>query len=223
MDQTLWTNVDNWFAERLHGSDDALAHALAETERAGLRAINVSPALGKLLQLLVIVRGARRILEVGTLGGYSSIWMARALPPDGRLITLEVRPETAELARKNLAYAGLQDIVDVRLGRARDLLERLTDEGPEPFDVVFIDADKENNPHYLEWALKLTKPGSIIIIDNVVRSGYILDPDETDRNVVGVRRTVEMIAAEPRVSATALQTVGVKDYDGFLIAVVLSK
>ena len=217
----LWSEVDNWFADQLIGSDDALAHAIAESERAGLRAINVSPNQGKLLHLLARISGARNILEIGTLGGYSSIWLARALPPDGRLITLELDPGSAAVARANFKFAGVDKLIDVRVGNALETLPQIADEKPDPFDLVFVDADKESNPHYFEWALKLTRPGSVIVIDNVVRHGRVIDKTDIEADITGVRRVVEMVAAESRVTATTIQTVGVKNYDGFLIALVV--
>jgi predicted O-methyltransferase YrrM len=222
MTQETWDAVDAWFAGMLTGPDEELEQALAEGERAGLRNINVSANQGKLLHLLARASGARHVLEVGTLAGYSAIWLARALPDDGRLITLEISPTAAEVARANLRRAGLEDRVEVRLGPALESMAQIAGEGIPAFDLVFIDADKQNNPGYFEWALKLTRPGSLIIIDNVVRSAYVLDGDDPDANIQGVRRVVEMIANEPRVSATAIQTVGEKGYDGFLIALVTS-
>jgi predicted O-methyltransferase YrrM len=217
---SLWTAIDRWFAARLIGADDILDHVLAESERAGLRSINVTPGMGRLLMIFARMIGARNILEIGTLGGYSGIWMARALPPEGRLITLEADPDNAAVARSNIAHAGLDKIIEVRVGKALDTLPALAAEKPPPFDLVFIDADKQNNPGYFEWALELTRPGSLIIIDNVVRSGYVLDDAETDRNILGVRRVTEMIAATPSVIATVVQTVGEKGHDGFLVALV---
>jgi len=220
MPQTLWTAIDDYIVESLSPSDGALDQALADSKAAGLPAINVAPNQGKLLQLLAQMIGARRVLEVGTLGGYSTIWLARALPSDGRLVTLEYSPVHAEVARKNIARAGLADIVEVRVGAAVESLPVLAAENPEPFDLVFIDADKENNPHYFAWALKLTRPGGMIIVDNVVRGGSVIDADSQDPNVLGIRRMYDLIAAEPRVSATAVQTVGSKGHDGFAIALV---
>ncbi len=222
MNPELWTSVDTWFSDRLIETDDALDHALAESDRAGLPPINVSPAMGKLLHILARVSGARTILEIGTLAGYSSTWLARALPSDGRLITLELNPDTAAVARGNIAHAGLDGVIDVRVGNALDSLESLAAEQVSPFDVVFIDADKRGNPDYFEWALTLTRPGSMIVIDNVVREGRVIDEQDTDADIRGVRRVIDMIAAEPRVTATVIQTVGVKRYDGFLIALVLA-
>jgi predicted O-methyltransferase YrrM len=221
MSQDTWSAVDSYFVDMLVPGDPALDAALAASAAAGLPAINVAPNQGKLLQLLARLVGARAILEIGTLGGYSTIWLARALPPGGRLITLEYDPNHAEVARANLANAGLSETVEVRVGRAVESLPLLAAEGHGPFDLIFIDADKPSNPDYFAWALKLSRPGSLIIIDNVVRNGAVIDPSSADPNVQGVRRVTELIAAEPRVSATALQTVGSKGYDGLAIALVL--
>jgi predicted O-methyltransferase YrrM len=220
MDAELWKSVDAWFTQRLVETDNGLEHALAASDRAGLRQISVSHNQGKLLFMLARMIRARRILEVGTLGGYSAIWFARALPEDGRLITLEIDPETAAVARANFAHAGVDHKVQVRVGAALDTLRTIADERQEPFDIVFIDADKENNPGYFEWALQLTRPGSLIIIDNVARRGRVIDESDADSDIIGVRRVVDMIANEPWVTATAIQTVGEKGYDGFLIALV---
>lgn len=220
MDMEMWTKVDQWFGDHLIGPDDGLDRALAKNVEAGLRAINVPANMGKFLHLLARIQGARQILEIGTQGGYSTIWLGRALPSDGRLITLEINPETAAVARDNIAHAGLDRIVEVRVGRALDSLEGIASEGLPPFDLVFIDADKPNNPNYLEWALKLTRPGSVIIIDNIVRSGYVIDAEETDQNVVGARTVTKLIGSNPNLSATVLQTVGAKNYDGFLMVLV---
>ncbi len=221
MSQQLWTDVDTYFSDVLIGDDPVLDAALAAADAAGLPQIAVAPNQGKLLHLLARMQGARRVLEVGTLGGYSAIWMARALPADGRLVTLEIDPAHAEVARSNLKHAGFAEIAEVRLGRAADTLAQLVAEGAEPFDLVFIDADKPSNPVYVEWALKLSRPGTVIVVDNVVRSGAAADAASTDPSVLGVRRMHELLAAEPRVSATSVQTVGVKGYDGFtLIRVV---
>src|SRR6476469_7030780 len=222
MDPGRWKSVDAWFADRLVNSDEGLDHALAESDRAGLRQISVSHNQGKLLYLLTRMIGARRILEIGTLGGYSGIWFARALPADGRLITLEIDAKTAQVARSNFAHAGVDQLVTIRGGAALDSLREISEEHPEPFDIVFIDADKENNPAYFEWALRLTHPGSVIIVDNVARQGRVIDVSDTSSDIEGVRRVVEMIASESRVTATAIQTVGEKGYDGFLIALVTS-
>ncbi|MEU7042640.1 O-methyltransferase [Streptomyces varsoviensis] len=219
-DAARWTEVDRYFSELLAPEDDALTAALRDSDAAGLPRIAVAPNQGKLLQLLAQLRGARRILEFGTLGGYSSIWLGRALPADGRLDTLEFSPAHAEVARANIARAGLAGRVKVHVGPALETLPRLAAEDPAPYDLVFIDADKPNNPHYLEWALKLSRPGTLIVGDNVVRSGAVADPDTTDAGVRGTRAFLDMLAEDPRVTATALQTVGSKGYDGFAMALV---
>jgi predicted O-methyltransferase YrrM len=216
-----WTAVDEYLKERLVGEDEALSAALADSAAAGLPAINVAPNQGKLLNLLARLRGARRILEVGTLGGYSTIWLARALPADGRVVTLEINPRHAEVAEANLRRAGVADRVEILGGPALETLARLEREGKGPFDLAFIDADKPNNPHYFDWALRLARSGSLIIVDNVIRNGAVADAHSRDANVLGARQLFDRIAAEPRVSATALQTVGIKGYDGIAIALVL--
>lgn len=218
MDEQRWTAVDDYFNGLLVPPDEVLDGALRASAEAGLPAINVAPNQGKLLHLLARIHGARTILEIGTLGGYSTIWLARALPPGGRLVTLEAEPRHFEVARATIARAGLSEVVELRLGRALDTLPGLVDDAP--FDLVFIDADKPSNPDYFAWALKLTRPGSLIVVDNVVRGGRVADPGSDDPAVAGVRRLVDLVAAEPRVSATTLQTVGVKGYDGFLLALV---
>jgi predicted O-methyltransferase YrrM len=220
MSERTWTAVDRYLDEVLLGQDEALQAALQASAAAGLPSISVSPAQGKLLNLLARSVGARAILEVGTLGGYSAIWMARALPADGRLITLELDPKHAEVARATLARAGLAPRAEVRVGRALDSLSALAGERAGPFDLVFIDADKPNIPEYFGWALRLTRRGSLIIVDNVVREGAVIDARSSDASVQGVRRLNEMMAAEPRVSATVIQTVGAKGYDGFALALV---
>jgi predicted O-methyltransferase YrrM len=220
MNQEQWTAVDRYLTDRLVPSDPALDGALAASADAGLPAISVAPNQGKLLQLLARIQGARNILEVGTLGGYSTIWLARALPPGGRLVTLELIPKHAEVARDSIARAGLAEVVDLRLGRAVDSLAQLATESREPFDFVFIDADKASIPEYFAWALKLTRRGSVIVVDNVIRKGAVADASSEDPNVRGVRRFNELVAAEPRVSATAVQTVGSKGYDGFALLLV---
>ncbi len=219
-DQDRWTEVDGYYAGLLAPHDLALEGALEASREAGLPPINVAPNQGKLLQLLARLRGARAILEIGTLGGYSTIWLARALPAGGRLVSLEVDAKHAEVARANLARAGLADRAEVRLGRAIDSLASLVAEGAGPFDLVFIDADKESIPEYFAWALKLTRVGSLVIVDNVVRGGAIADPDSRDPSIVGLRRFNELVAAEPRVTAAAIQTVGAKGYDGLAIVLV---
>lgn len=217
-----WAAVDRYFSDLLLPPDPALDAALDASVAAGLPAINVSPNQGKLLMLLARIHGARRILEIGTLGGYSTIWLARALPADGggRLTTLEYDPKHAAVARANLGRAGLSRVVDLRVGDAGETLPRLAEEGAGPFDFIFIDADKVNYPAYWTWSLKLSRPGSLIIIDNVVRDGGIIDADSPDRNIQAVRRFNELLAAETRVTATAIQMVGAKGYDGFAVALV---
>ena len=219
MTQPQWTRVDQYFTDLLVAPDPVLDQALAASEAAGLPAINVTPNQGKFLHLLARVQGARRILEIGTLGAYSTIWLARALPPDGRLVTLEANPDYAEVARANIARAGLEGIVDLRVGRALDALPQLASEGAGPFDMVFIDADKPNNPHYLAWALRLVRNGGLIIGDNVARDGKVADSASYDPNVQGVRAFLDMLATDPRLDATALQTVGSKGWDGFSLAI----
>jgi predicted O-methyltransferase YrrM len=216
----LWTAIDAYLQDCLVPGDDALDAALEASEKAGLPKINVAANQGKLLMLLARATAARRILEVGTLGGYSTIWLARGLPPEGRLVTLEANPEYAEIARRNIARAGLDSQVEVRIGRAQDTLPGLAAEAP--FDLVFIDADKPGTPGYFQWAVKLSRRGSLIIVDNVVREGAVLDADG-DANVQGMRRFFELAATDPRVSGTALQTVGAKGHDGLAILLVTSE
>ncbi len=230
MQRDTWAAVDEYLGDLFALNDAVLESALAASDAAGLQAINVTPAQGKLLHLLARAQGARNILEVGTLGGYSAIWLARALPPSGRMITLEFDPKHAEVARKNIAAAGLSDLVEVRVGRALETLPRLLAEKLAPFDFVFIDADKPNTADYFAWALKLTRTGSVIIVDNVIRNGGIVNSAaardgsvEERANIDGIRRFLEMAAAEPRVSVTAVQTVGGKGYDGFALALVLAQ
>jgi predicted O-methyltransferase YrrM len=215
--EKLWADVDRYINETLVRPDESLDAALEESEAAGLPAISVSSAHGKLLLLLARLVSAKRILEVGTLGGYSAIWLARALAPGGRLITLEALEKHAAVARKNIARARLGEVVEVRVGAALETLPKL--EGP--FDLSFIDADKQNNAEYFRWALKLSRPGSLIVVDNVVREGRVIDARSRDSAVQGVRKLNDLIASEARVSATAIQTVGVKGYDGFAVALVL--
>jgi predicted O-methyltransferase YrrM len=218
--QELWSAVDRYINDLFVPRDAALNAAVQASDAAGLSPINVSPNQGKLLQLLASVQGARTILEIGTLGGYSTIWLARALPAGGRLITLESDPKHFEVARANIVRAGLADTVELRLGRALDTMPQLAAEGRGPFDLIFIDADKPSYPAYFAWALKLSRRGSLIIADNVIRNGAVIDAASGDPNIQGVRRFNELIAAEPRVSATAIQTVGGKGYDGFAIVLV---
>jgi predicted O-methyltransferase YrrM len=218
MGQSQWTEVDAFLGSLIVGEDDTLTQATAAAQRAGLPPISVSPAAGKLLYLLAKLAGARRILEIGTLGGYSAIWMARALPADGHLVSLEYSPRHAEVASGNIARAGLIGTVEIRVGAAADSLPKLAAEGVEPFDMVFIDADKGGYPDYLDWSLKLTRPGSLIVADNVVRGGAVADGLSRDPNVQGVRSYLEKVAADPRLEGTVMQTVGVKGYDGLSIA-----
>ncbi len=219
-----WTAVDRYICEQLLPEDAVLDAALQASDAAGLPPIAITPNQGRLMELLVRIHGARRILELGTLGGYSTIWLARALPPDGHLVTLEASSHYAEVAQANIAHAGLAGVVELRVGPALETLPELAAAG-ECFDLIFIDADKRNNPGYLEWSLKLSRPGTLIVADNVVRDGAILDADAEDPlggrgSVQGIRRFYELLAAEPRLDATAIQTVGAKGYDGFALALV---
>ncbi len=222
MTQTTWAAVDGYITETLVAQDAALDAALGASVAAGLPPHNVSPPQGKMLELFARMQGARRVLEVGTLGGYSTIWLARALPAGGRLLTLELDPKHAEVARANVSHAGLQDVVEIRVGRAIDSLAELRAANEAPFDLVFIDADKPSNPDYFLAALALSRVGTLIVVDNVIREGAVIDADSADPNVRGVRRLNEILAAEPRVRATAIQTVGSKGYDGFTMALVVS-
>ena len=221
--ETLWNQVDEYFHQRLDPPDRVLDEALGASEEAGLPAISVTPSQGKLLQLLALIRGARRILEVGTLGGYSAIWMGRALPSGGRLISLEIEATNAEVARRNIARAGLSDRVDIWVAPAAASLAKLTQDGVEPFDLIFIDADKASNDAYFRSALELSRAGTIIVVDNVVRKGDVIDGETDDASVRGVRRLTDLLESERRVAATAIQTVGSKGYDGFILAVVLEE
>jgi predicted O-methyltransferase YrrM len=218
MSEENWTQVDDYFAGHFFSGDNVLDTTLAASDAADLPSIAVTPHQGKLLNLMARMSGAKSILEVGTLGGYSTIWLARAVGEGGRVVTLEADPKHAEVARANLENAGFSDVVEVKLGRAIDTLPTL--EGP--FDLVFIDADKPSNADYFEWALRLTHPGSVIIVDNVVRKGRVIKENSGDASVEGSRRVTELIANEPRVDATALQTVGAKGHDGFIVALVVS-
>lgn len=220
MTNEQWTAVDDYFTGLFAPPDSALDAALQATTDAGMPLINVAPTQGKLLYVLARAHGARSILEIGTLAGYSTIWLARALPPGGHMVTLEIDPTHATVARANLARAGLAAAVEVRIGSAHTLLPQLVDAGAGPFDLVFIDADKPSTPAYLTWALQLTKPGSLILIDNVVRNGAVSDPASSDSSVLGVRQALAMLAENPRIVATALQTVGSKGYDGLAFALV---
>lgn len=220
MSKAEWTRVDEYFNGLLMQEDPALEQALADSRAAGLPAINVAPNQGKLLFVLAKAMGARKILEIGTLGGYSTIWLARALPQNGRLITLEFNAKHAEIAAANIARAGVEKAVQIRQGRALDTLKQLLSEGAGPFDLIFIDADKPGYADYFAWSLKLAHPGSLIIADNVVRNGAVADAESQDEKVLGVRRFNEEVGKEARVSATVLQTVGSKGYDGMVLAVV---
>jgi predicted O-methyltransferase YrrM len=222
MTAETWTAVDEYVAGLLAPHDEALEIALQGSEKAGLPAIQVSPAQGKLLYLLAKSITAKRILEFGTLGGYSTIWLGRALPAGGRLITLEAEPRNAEVAAQNITGAGLGDLVDLRVGPALDQLPQLEAEGTAPFDLTFIDADKVHTPDYFAWALNHSRPGSLIVCDNVVRFGELADPDSDDPTIPAQRRLHEILAAEPRVEATTIQTVGAKGYDGFSLALVVA-
>jgi len=216
-----WAKADRYLERKLIAHDPALERALDANEAAGLPPYDVSPLQGKLLQLLIRMNGARRVLEIGTLGGYSTIWMARALSEGGRLITLELEPKHADTARVNLRGAGIADgMVEIRVGDAREQLRKLEEEQAEPFDFIFIDADKPNNPAYLEAALRLSKPGTVIVGDNVVRDGEIIDEASEDARVQGVRRFFDLLEHDPRIEATAVQTVGGKGYDGFMLGIV---
>jgi predicted O-methyltransferase YrrM len=217
MDNELWTNVDSYLVSILAPSDAALDAALADSASGGLPQINVAPNQGKLLELLATIQGARRILEIGTLGGYSTIWLARALGADGKLITLELEPHHADIARINIDRAGLGPLVEIRTGPAADSLRALIDEGVEPFDFVFIDADKEGYAEYFSLTLQLSRPGTVIVADNVVREGGVIDPHHADERVIGIRKFLDTVKDDRRVSGTAVQTVGSKGYDGFAL------
>jgi predicted O-methyltransferase YrrM len=221
MGQERWAEVEGYITDTLVRPNSALDAALRSSAEAGLPKISVSPPEGMFLMLMARMRGARRILEIGTLGGYSTIWLARALPPRGTLTTLEIDAKHVKVAAANIRRAGLSRVVEIRQGPALETLPKLEAEGKGPFDLSFIDADKPSNPEYFAWALRLSRPGSVIIVDNVVRDGAVVDPGSRDPNVKGVRRLNEMIAAEPRVMATEIQTVGSKGYDGFALALVL--
>jgi predicted O-methyltransferase YrrM len=222
MTKDIWEAVEKYFDEMLIPRDSTLDDALAACAAANLPAIQVSSVQGKLLHLVALIVGARNILEIGTLGGYSTIWMARALPEGGRIVTLEADPRHADVARKNFARAGVESKVELRLGKALDTLPQVSTDGRGPFDLLFIDANKSNMPEYFEWSLKLARKGSVIIADNVVREGAVLDAKSKDADIQGIRRFLEMVGKEKRISATALQTVGTKNYDGFALVLVTS-
>jgi predicted O-methyltransferase YrrM len=217
----LWASIDRYFGDLLAPSDEKLEAAIKANRKARLPAIDISPLQGKFLHVLIQMTQARRVLEIGTLGGYSTIWMARALPERGRIISLEFSPRHAEVARANLHCAGMLSRVDIRVGPALESLPVLKASGADPFDLIFIDADKENNPQYLQWALKLSRRGTVIVVDNVARHGSVVQARSSKPDIVGTRRCLEMMASEPRLCAVALQTVGVKGLDGFALAVVL--
>jgi predicted O-methyltransferase YrrM len=221
MDQETWTAVDRYFNQAAVGADTALDAAAAAAEAAQLPPVSVTPGYGKLLHLIARAQGAKRILEIGTLAGYSTIWLARAVPPDGRVITLEFNPKHADIARANLARAGLAERVEIRIGPALDSLPALADGREQPFDFVFIDADRPNVATYFDWAVKLAHRGSVIVVDNVVRKGRVLDTSNSDPEIVGVRRFVEGLASDSRVSATMMQMVSAKGHDGFALALVV--
>jgi len=216
----LWAEVDRYFGGHLAAADATLQAVLAANADSGLPAIDVSPLQGKFLDLLVRISGAKRVLEIGTLGGYSTIWLARAVGADGLVVTLEANPAHADVARSNFAAAGLAGRIDLRAGLAIDTLPTLLHAASPPFDLIFIDADKRGNPDYLAWALRLARTGTVIVVDNVVREGRVLDAESLDPDVQGIRRFTALLAAEPRLTATAIQTVGAKGYDGFVLAVV---
>lgn len=220
MSKKTWTAVDDYIVASLFEADPVLDAVLAANRNQGLPAIDVSAAQGKLLSLLVRIRGARRVLEIGTLGGYSTIWMARGLPVDGKVVTLELDPHHARVARSNFERAGVSDRIDLRIGPALQSLAALSGENAGPFDLVFIDADKPNNPNYLDWAMKLSRPGTVIVCDNVIRDGAVVQEDSGDANVEGARAAFSFIGGERRLDGTAIQTVGAKGYDGFAIAIV---
>jgi predicted O-methyltransferase YrrM len=223
MAEDQWTEVDRYFSDKLLPNDPSLESALETSVRAGLPEISVSPNQGKLLQILAQLVGARSILEIGTLGGYSTIWLARGLRAGGHLVTLEVDPKHAEVARLNISRSGLEAVVEIRLGNALETLPQVSAERRDPFDLVFIDADKQNIPTYFEWALKLSRPGALIVVDNVVRSGAVIDADSSDPSVQGVRRFVDLLRAQTGASGTVVQTVGIKGYDGLAIVLVASE
>ncbi|SMO93717.1 O-methyltransferase [Melghirimyces algeriensis] len=221
MDQSeKWTEIDHYFSTNLHASDPIMDSVRKANAEANLPAIDVSPNQGKLLYLLATLKGAKNILEIGTLGGYSSIWLARALPNDGKLITLESNDQHAKVAHENIKNAGLDGKVEILVGAALDTLPTLEPKGFSDFDLIFIDADKPNIPHYVKWALKLSRPGAVIIVDNVVRKGHVIDDNSEDLGVQGIRQMVDWLSEEPRIDSTAIQTVGTKGYDGFVLGVV---
>lgn len=220
MSRKTWASVDDYIVDALFEADPALDAVLATNHDQGLPAIDVSPAQGKLLSLLARMQGARTVLEIGTLGGYSTIWLARGLPADGKIVTLELDPHHARVARSNFERAGVSERVDLRVGPALESLAALSAENAGPFDLIFIDADKPNNPNYLSFAVRLSRPGTVIVCDNVIRDGAVLDDDGHDANVEGARAAFSFIGSDKRLDGTAIQTVGAKGYDGFAIAIV---
>jgi predicted O-methyltransferase YrrM len=220
MSLKTWSAVDSYIAENLLPADTVLEAALRSNRSRGLPEIDVSPAQGKLLYLLAKMNNARRILEIGTLGGYSTIWLARALPPDGKVVTLELEQHHADVAQINFKMAKVSKRIDLRLSPALTSLEEIGKENAGPFDLVFIDADKPNNPNYLDWAIRLSRPGTVIVCDNVIRDGAVIDEQSGDPNVEGARAAFSFLAKDARLEATAIQTVGAKGYDGFAIAIV---
>ncbi|MFE4133282.1 O-methyltransferase [Peribacillus sp. YIM B13482] len=216
----IWNDVDLYFSNKLHTEDPIMNSILKANAEAGLPAIDVSPNQGKFLHLLAKISGAKNILEIGTLGGYSSVWLARALPEDGRLITLEYEAKHAKVAEANIKNAGLADNIHIMVGAALKTLPTLKEKGLSGFDLIFIDADKPNNPEYLKWALELSRPGTVIVVDNVIRDGKVIDQDSKDTSVMGVRTFIDRLSEEPRIDSTVLQTVGMKGYDGFVIGIV---
>jgi len=220
MSEKLWSDVDTYIVEKLLPADPVMIEVLAANRKGKLPPIDVSAAQGRFLELLVRVMDARKILEIGTLGGYSTIWMARGMPADGRIVTLEYSKMHALVARGNFQKAGLADRIELRIGAALDNLPGVEADGLGPFDLIFIDADKPSNPNYLEWAVKLSRKGTVIVLDNVVRDGEIIDADSTDPSITGTRTAFDFLGNHPQLKATALQTVGAKGYDGFAIAIV---
>jgi predicted O-methyltransferase YrrM len=220
MNQEQWDNIEHYTSGLLATSDAHLKAALEASVKGGLPSIQVSPVEGKLLAILAQTVGAKRILEIGTLGGYSTIWLARTLPSGGRLISLEADPKHAEVARGNIARAGLADRVEIRQGLAIESLPKIAAERIGPFDLTFIDADKQSTWEYFDWAVRLSRSGSLIVVDNVIRHGALIDESSSDQNVIGMRRFCENLARDKRVSGTVIQTVGSKGYDGFAMAVV---
>ncbi len=220
MSQEQWTAVDQYFCDLFIPPDAVLEVVLRASDEGGLPPHNVAPNQGKLLMMLAQIHKAQRILEIGTLGGYSTIWLARGLPEGGHLITLEFNPKHAEVAKKNFAHAGLSDRIEIRVGRAANSLAQMEQEGHAPFDLIFIDADKPSNPEYFAWALKFSRPGTLIIADNVVRDGAVLDSESEDANIQGIRQFNQLAASDASISVTAIQTVGSKGYDGFALLLV---